>query len=110
MANPEFFHVYKTGPLTIVGFQGKHLSEPRSVDECLDRLLALVGSDVCQLLVVDLAEVGVVSSWVLGILASVQQQGIEVHIYHAADDMQGVLKTTHLDALLDVREGLDHIE
>jgi len=62
------------------------------------------------LLVVDLEEVGVISSWVLGILASVQQQGIEVHIYHPASDMHGVRKATHLDKLLDVREGLDHIE
>jgi|GEM_PF-6168368 hypothetical protein len=51
MANSEFFHVYKTGPLTVVGFQGKHLSEPRAVDECRDQLLALFGSDVCQMLV-----------------------------------------------------------
>ena len=110
MMHSEFFHVYKTGPLTVVGFQGKHLSEPRAVDECRDALLALVGSDVCQMLVVDLEEVGVVSSWVLGILASVQQQGIEVHIYHPASDMHGVLKATHLDKLLDVRRGLDGLE
>ena len=106
MVNSEYFHVYKTGTLTVVGLNGQHLLEPRTVDECRDELLGLVGSDECQVLVVDLLDVGVVTSGVLGILAAVQQRGIEVHVYHPASDMLGVLKATHLDELLNVREGL----
>ena len=67
-----------------------HLSERRAVDACRDELFALVGFDKCQMLVIDLEAVGVISGWVLGILASVQQQGIEVHIDHPAHDMHGV--------------------
>ena len=109
MVHSEIFHVYKTGTLTVVGLHGQHLLEPRTVDECRDELLALIGSDDCQVLVVDLVDVGILSSWVLGILASVHLQGIEVHIYHPASDMRDVLKTTHLDELLNVREGLDRV-
>jgi anti-anti-sigma factor len=109
MVHSQIFHVYKTGTLTVVGLNGQHLLEPRTVDECRDELLELIGSDDCQVLVVDLVDVGILSSWVLGILASVHLQGIEVHIYHPASDMRGVLEMTHFDELLNVREGLHRV-
>jgi hypothetical protein len=75
IVNP-YFHVYKTGKLTVVGFEAKHLSEPQCQAACRDQLLRLTGSHACKTLVVDLMDVSVVSSWVIGVLAAVKKYGL----------------------------------
>ena len=97
------FHVYKTGKLTVVGFDGRLLSEPMTAEPCRDRLLQLVDHHDCEVLVVDLMDVPIISSWVLGILAAVKSHGVEVELYHPTAEIRGVLSTTHLDDLLHIR-------
>lgn len=97
------FHVYKKGKLTVIGFDGRYLNEPRRISECRDQLLELVDHHECQMLVVDLTEVDLVSSWILGILAAIHQHGVRVDLYHPSRDIRGVLSVTHLDQLLHVR-------
>ncbi len=97
------FHIYKQGKLTVVGFDGRFLADPTQIDSCREDLLQLISNHQCQVLVVDLMEVDVVSSWILGILAAIQREGIQVELYHPTHDMRGVLETTHLDRLLHIR-------
>jgi len=106
--NPHF-HVYKTGKLTVVGFDAKHLSEPSSQAACRDELLLLVGNHACEALVVDLMDVSVVSSWVIGILAAVKKHGVDVELYHPSADIREILRTTHLDDLLHIRHDKVHV-
>lgn len=96
-------HVYKKGMLTVIGFDGRQLNDTHHVSRCRDELLELVDHHNCQVLVVDLSEVGLVSSWILGILAAIRQRGVSVELYHPSPDMRGVLSMTHLDELLHVR-------
>ena len=105
--NEEYFHVFKTGRLTVIGFEGKQLSDFSSVSTCRDSLLNLLDGPECELLVVDLMDVGVVSSWLLGVLAAVRQRGIEVHVYHPSKEIRRVLNSTRFDELMTVRKGLD---
>ena len=103
MHSHDYFHVFKTGKLTVIGFEGKHLDDPNGVVECRNRLLEIADSQACEILVVDLMDVGIVSSWVLGVLAAVEKRGIEVHLYHPSDEIQGVLDVTRLRQLMKVR-------
>jgi anti-anti-sigma factor len=102
------FHVFKTGKLTVIGFDGRRLSDPAAAQECRERLLRLVDEHDCEVLVVDLMDVGVVSSWVLGILAAVKSHGVRVELYHPSGEIRNVLSSTHLDELLHIRhEGVE---
>ncbi|MEW4488133.1 STAS domain-containing protein [Thalassoglobus sp. JC818] len=109
MNNPldgsKFFHVYKTGRLTIIGFDGRHLQQFGSSQEICGELLHLVEHHDCEVLVVDMMEVPIVSSWVLGILAAVQRNGIDIELYHPSDELREVLRVTNLAQCLHVREG-----
>lgn len=102
----DFFHIYKTGQMTVIGFAGVDATRPDHIDEYIERIMQLVNTHQCQDLVVDLSGVGVISSWILGLLAYVQKQGPSVHLYHASDEIRDVLEITRIDQLVDVREGL----
>lgn len=99
----SLFHVFKTGKLTVIGFDGRWLSDPSAAQECREKLLSLIDEHDCEVLVVDLMDVGVVSSWVLGILAAVKSHGVQVELYHPSGEIRNVLSTTHLDELLHIR-------
>lgn len=98
------FHAYKTGRVTVIGLEGRSLEEPDSIEEIRDGLLQLVNSHHCEILVVDLTDVCVMSSWILGILAAVQGRGTSVELYHPSPEMREILATTHLDRYLHVRD------
>lgn len=97
------FHVFKRGKLTVIGFDGRLLNNSSHANECRDRLLELIDHHDCQVLVVDLMEVGIVSSWILGILAAIKQHGVDVQLYHPSPEIRDVLSVTHLDSMLPVR-------
>lgn len=97
------FHVYKSGKLTVVGFDGRQLNDPRLADLCRDQLLALCEHHDCQVLAVDLMDVDIVSSWILGILAAIHREGVDVELYHPSPEIRGVLSETRLDRLLHIR-------
>ena len=105
--DPKFFHVYKTEKLTLVGFDGEHLSKPSEVSDVRDALLRLLEGRQCETLVVDLMDVTVTSSWVLGVFAALRQHGVAVELYHPSKVIKDVLETTHLDTVLHVRDGLE---
>lgn len=98
-----YFHVYKTGKLTVVGFEAKHLADPECQEACRNELQSLTESHGCKILVVDLMEVSAVNSWVLGILAALQKRGIEVELYHPSPEIRKILVTTHMRDHLHVR-------
>lgn len=98
-----YFHVYKTGKLTVVGFEARHLADPQCQDACRDELQYLTQSHGCKILVVDLMEVSAVNSWVLGILAALQKRGVEVELYHPSPEIRKILVTTHMGDHLHVR-------
>ncbi|MEZ6067008.1 MAG: STAS domain-containing protein [Planctomycetaceae bacterium] len=103
LAESNSFHVYKQGQLTIIGFDGKALTDPRQEIACRDELLRMIDHADCQILAVDLMQVPVISSWILGILAAIKQKGVQVELYHPNPQMRDVLSVTRLDELLHVR-------
>ncbi len=103
LRDTHVLHIYKAGRLTVVGFEGRELVDPQGAEEIKRALLDLVGSAECQILAVDLMDVGIVSSWILGILAAVRQRGTRVELYHPSEEIREVLNTTQLNRLLHVR-------
>ena len=101
----ELFYTYKTGPLTIIGFDGQHLMD-RDPERYQDALLSLLHQHLCEILVVDLMDVPLVHSWVLGVLVGIHKQGVRVEVYHPTLTMQEVLDNTRLNTILHVRDGL----
>lgn len=99
----SMFHVYKAGRMTVIGFDGRGLRDPLTAAACQEGLLQLIDQHECEVLVVDLMDVSVVSSWILGILAAVKSRGVQVELYHPSAEIRDVLSTTHLDELLHVR-------
>ena len=101
--NDDLFYTYKTGKLTVVGFNGKHLASNR-LNECRDQLIEMIYHSECEYLVVELMDVSVVNSWILGILASIRSKGVQIELYHPSVSMCEVLETTHINQLLHIRE------
>ena len=99
----EYLHVFRTGRLTIVGFTAIEALRPERIDDCRRQLERLVDEHGCQDLIVDLCELPIVSSWILGLLAYVQRAGTRVHLYHPSAEIRDILRRTHLDQVLDVR-------
>jgi len=94
--------VYQAGQLTVIGFGGREVLDDMNVAECRDELVQLIREHNCNVLALDLTRVRLVPSGLLGLLASIRKQGIEVHLYNPSADIREVLEITKLDELLQV--------
>ena len=94
--------VYELGELTVVGFGGHEVLDQVHVADFRDEVTALVGEHDCKVLAIDLTGVALIPSGMLGMLASLRESGVEVHLYNASDDVREVLAVTHLDQWLPV--------
>jgi len=96
--------VYKTGPLTVVGFGGQKILHDINIAPVHDEVLKLVDENQCTEFAFDLTGVRFIPSGMLGIMASLRKKGIEVHIYNPSDDVRDVLKTTNLEQLFHLHD------
>src|SRR5258708_4442509 len=94
--------VYQAGSLTVIGFGGREVLDDMNVAECRDELVQLIREHSCAVLAFDLTRVRLVPSGLLGLLASIRKQGIEVHLYNPSADIREVLEITKLDQLLEI--------
>lgn len=99
----RYFHVFKQGKLTVIGFEGKHLANSPRAADCVRNLLQILEETGCRVLVVDLMQLEIVSSWILGVLATVRRCGIKVHVYHPSLEICDVLHATRFDELFSIR-------
>ena len=98
----QILSVYKTGPLTVVGFGGQDVLDQLNINSCAKEVLRLVSANQTQMLAFDLTGVKFIPSGLLGLLASLRNQGIKVQIYNPSPDVQEVLDVTHLNQVLEV--------
>lgn len=102
MAQGPVLSVYKTGALTVVGFGGETILDQVDLSACRAEVLSLVAEHGCKTLAFDLTGVKLVPSGLLGLLASLRNQGIEVQIFNPSDDVREVLQITRLDQVIAV--------
>ncbi|MGH7128220.1 MAG: STAS domain-containing protein [Planctomycetaceae bacterium] len=104
MSEQAILQVYQAGALTVIGFGGRRVLDDINVADCRDELVQLVKRHQCQTLAFDLTDVKVIPSGLLGLLASLRQLGVEVHLYNPSADIQEVLEVTKLERLMKVHE------
>lgn len=96
--------VYQTGPTTIVGFGGRDVLADVNVAACREELVELVKVQKCDVVAFDLTGVKLLPSGLLGLLASLRNINVEVHVYNPSDDVREALSITGLDQLMPIHE------
>ncbi len=96
--------VYEAGELTVIGFGGREVLDHLNMAECRDEIADLIRDHACSTLAFDLTGVRLLPSGLLGLLASVKRQGVEVHLYNPSADIREVLEITKLDKLFHLHE------
>lgn len=102
MDEDRYLQVYRGGPLTVVGFGGQEVLDHISIPECRVEISSLVENHHCRDLAFDLTGVKLLPSGMLGLLASLRDLGVVVHVYNPSDDIREVLEITKLDQLIQV--------
>lgn len=101
-SSEPILEVYQTGTTTVVGFGGRDVLGDVNVAACRDELVELIDREKCDVLAFDLTGVKLIPSGLLGLLASVRQHDVDVHIYNPSSDVRDVLSITGLDQLMPV--------
>lgn len=96
--------VYEAGKLTVVGFGGQDILDNVNLGACRDELVALIQEHKTEVLAFDLTGVKLVPSGMLGLIASIKQLEISVHVYNPSEDIRDVLEVTHLDKIVEIHE------
>lgn len=99
---PGTLQVYQAGKLTVVGFGGRDVLDHLNLVDCRDEITALIKEHQCEILAFDLTGVRLMPSGLLGLLASLRQLGVEVHLYNPSPDVREVLEITKLDQVLEL--------
>src|SRR5579871_4446324 len=103
-SKPQVLRVYKTGPLTVVGFGGQEVLDQVDLGDCRAEVISLLEKHKCEVLAFDLTGVKLIPSGLLGLLASLRKLNIEVHLYNPSPDVQEVLEITRLNQVLPIHE------
>lgn len=96
--------VYQAGELTVLGFGGHAVLDHIDLSECRTEIAGIVQENHCTNLAFDLTGVRLMPSGMLGLLASLRQLGVDVHLYNPSQDIRDVLEITHLDKMMHVHE------
>lgn len=103
-AEKPVLEIYETGRLTVVGFGGKPIFDEITLAPLHQEILDLVEKHQCEELAFDLTGVQFIPSGMLGILASLRQKGVQVHVYNPSEDVRDVFATTRLDKVIKLHD------
>ena len=98
----DIFKVYQTGELTVVGFGEREILDQIDLSACRAEIIALVEKHRCKTLAFDLSGVKLIPSGMLGLLASLRQKNITVHLYNPSQDVAEVLQITRLNEVMPI--------
>lgn len=104
MHSVSALEVYQAGELTVIGFGGREVLDDLNVADCRDELVELIREHSCRVLAFDLTRVRLIPSGLLGLLASIRKQGVDVHLYNPSMDIREVLEITKLDQVLKLHD------
>ena len=91
--------IYHSGPLCVAGFGGQDVLDTFSVKGIRDELLDLV-----KTLALDLTGVKLIPSGMLGLLSSIRDLGIEIHLYNPSEDFREVLEITRMNQFMQLHD------
>ncbi|MEX0703372.1 MAG: STAS domain-containing protein [Planctomycetales bacterium] len=96
------YRIRQTGPRTIVGFDEAEVPNHFYHAECRDDLVRLVAEQQCRTLVLDLTHVPNLPSGLLGLIASLQKDGIEVHVCNPPECLTNAVTVAHLENEVEI--------
>ncbi|HCO26285.1 MAG: hypothetical protein CME31_12160 [Gimesia sp.] len=96
--------IYHSGPLCVAGFGGQDVLDTFSVKGIRDELLDLVKGQQCETLALDLTGVKLIPSGMLGLLSSIRDLGIEIHLYNPSEDFREVLEITRMNQFMQLHD------
>lgn len=102
MGKQPVLQVYEAGETTVVGFCGEEILDEINVSACRTEIIDILKRHECSVLAFDLTGVRLIPSGLLGLLSSIRQMGVEVHLYNPSDDVRDVLSITHLDRVMPI--------
>ncbi len=102
MGKQPVLQIYDAGETTVVGFCGEEILDEINVAACRTEIIDILKRHDCSVLAFDLTGVRLIPSGLLGLLSSIRQMGVEVHLYNPSDDVREVLAITHLDRVMPI--------
>ena len=102
--NNPILEVYSTGSTTVVGFGGRDVFDDANVAVYREELVKLIEEVGCETLAFDLTGVKFLPSGLLGLLTTLRNHNVQVHIYNPSPDVREALSITHLDTLMTVHD------
>ncbi len=96
--------LYHVGPLCVAGFGGKDILDTFSVKDIRAEILELIKEHQCETLAIDLTGVKLIPSGMLGLLASMRDLDIDLHLYNPSDDIREVLEITKLNQFMHLHD------
>ena len=88
----------------MAGFGGRDIVDTFSVNDVREELLELVKTNNCETLAIDLTGVKLLPSGMLGLLASMRDLNLEIHLYNPSEDIREVLEITKLNQFMQLHD------
>ena len=106
MTELKGMNVYTKDELTLVTFEDTgYLGGHSFMGQAAERLEGIVETHDSKLLVLDLKEITALPSYLLGVLVSLKNRGVEIRLFNVTVDVRLILETMNLDTHFDLRDG-----
>ncbi len=100
----EVLQIYEAGELTVIGFAGQEVLDPVNIAEWREQINDIIEEFGCRVIAFDLTGVKLIPSGLLGLLGSLHQSGIELHLYNPSADVRDVLEITNINEFVQVHD------
>lgn len=100
----DLFEIREAGTVSTVRFMQQIDDFSHRTTDLHTQLSRFVGDNSCLKLVIDLRDTTYLPSSVLGVLVQLHNQGCEVHLANASEDVVEVMQVTQLSRLVHVNE------
>lgn len=104
MHESDLFEVREAGVVSIVRFADEIGSFSQRTADLHEQLSRFIGEQECLKIVIDLRDTTYLPSSVLGVMVQLHNQGCEVNLANASDDVAEVLEITQLDRMIHVNK------
>ena len=96
--------VYEAGKVTVVGFGGREIPEDHNLAHYRSEIIDLIREHSCEEFAFDLSGIRFVPSGILGLIASVRNEGVRVSVYNPSPDVREAFQVTQLERVVDLRD------
>ncbi len=96
------YKVLRTGQRLVIGFTLPRIPDDHRFTAFRDAVLKMIQEHSASDVAFDLAGVKVVPSLMLGLMAELTRNKVDVSVHHPSDEIRDTLSFTDLDSIIDV--------